>query len=158
MELSTVEEMETLAARIRIALNARDMTAFRSLIAEGAQWGEGGPDDERTCHNRDEIIATYKRLLAEGVRGTVTETTTGPGGVVCSLEVEWPDRSRNRRRPDDLPGVLGDQWAHYSDPGTRQPPARHRRNLKLTGRFPRATATWKHWPLACSLAGGAVPT
>jgi hypothetical protein len=99
MELSTVEAMETMAARIRIALNARDMTAFRSLIGEGAQWGEGGPDDERTCHNRNEIIATYKRLLAEGVRGTVTETTTGPGGVVCSLEVEWPDRSPNRRGP-----------------------------------------------------------
>jgi len=76
-----------MAAQIRIALNARDMTAFRSLIAEGAQWGEAGPDDERTCHNRNEIIATYKRLLAEGVRGTVTETSTGPAGVVCCTEV-----------------------------------------------------------------------
>jgi hypothetical protein len=91
--------METMAAQIRIALNARDMTAFRSLIAEGAQWGEAGPDDERTCHNRNEIISTYKRLLAEGVRGTVTDTTTGPGGVVCCMEVEWPDGAPNRRGP-----------------------------------------------------------
>jgi len=61
--------------------------------------GEGGPADERTCHNRNEIIATYKRLLAEGVRGTVTETTAGPGGVVCCMEVEWPEQSPNRRGP-----------------------------------------------------------
>ena len=98
-DLPIVEPMETMAAWIRIASNARDMTVFRSLIAEDARWGEGGPDDERTCQNRNEIIATYKRLLAEGVRGTVTETTTGPGGVVCSLEVEWPDRSPNWRGP-----------------------------------------------------------
>ena len=75
------------------------MTAFRSLIADGAKWGDGGPDDERTCHNRNEIIATYKRLLADGVRGTVTETATGPRGVVCTLDVEWPDGSPNRRGP-----------------------------------------------------------
>jgi hypothetical protein len=92
-------EMEAIAGEIRTALNARDMTAFGSLIAEGARWGDGGPDDERTCHNRSEIVATYQRLLADGVRGTVTETTTGPGGVACTLEVEWPERAANRRGP-----------------------------------------------------------
>jgi len=86
-----------MAARLRVALNARDMTEFRTLIAEGAVWGEGGPDDERTCHNRNEIIATYKRLLARGVRGTVTETTTGPRGVVCRTDIEWPEG--NERGP-----------------------------------------------------------
>lgn len=95
--LLTVEPMETMAAQIRIALNARDMTALGSLVAEGAQWGEGGPDDQRTCHNRNEIIATYTRLLANGVSGTVTETTVGPGGVVCCLEVEWPESGPNQR-------------------------------------------------------------
>ncbi len=83
-----------MAARLRVVLNARDMTAFRALIAEGARWGDGGPDDERTCQNRNEIIATYKRLLADGVRGTVTETTTGPRGVVCRMDIEWPEAHR----------------------------------------------------------------
>jgi hypothetical protein len=90
--------MDAIADQLRDALNTRDMTAFRALIAEGATWGDGGPDDERTCHNRNEIIATYKRLLASGVRGTVTETTTGPSGVACTLEVEWAD-SGDRRGP-----------------------------------------------------------
>jgi ketosteroid isomerase-like protein len=100
VDLPTADPMDTIAARIRNALNARDMDAFRALIAEDARWGEGGPDDARTCHNRNDIIATYKRLLHQGVRGTVTETTTGPGGVVCLVEIEWPDDAPNRRGPN----------------------------------------------------------
>jgi len=89
--------MDTMAARIRTALNARDMDAFRALIAEDARWGEGGPDDERTCQNRNDIISNYKRLLHQGVRGTVTETTTGPRGVACLIEIDWPEDAPNPR-------------------------------------------------------------
>ena len=89
--------METIAQRISDALNARDMTAFRSLIAEDARWGEGDLTDERTCRSRDEIIATYKRLLDQGVSGTVVETMTGPAGVACHVEIDWPDNAPNRR-------------------------------------------------------------
>jgi hypothetical protein len=99
VDLPIADAMATLAARLRHALNVRDMDAFRALIAEDARWGEGGPDDERTCQNRNDIIATYKRLLDQGVRGRVTETTTGPGGVVCLVEIEWPDDAPNRRGP-----------------------------------------------------------
>jgi hypothetical protein len=98
-ELAAVDSMKTIAARIRIALNTRDMDALRALVAEDARWGEGGPDDTRTCHNRNDIIATYKRLLDQGVRGTVTETTTGPGGVACLVELDWPDDASSRRGP-----------------------------------------------------------
>jgi hypothetical protein len=91
--------METLAVRVRDAINARDMGAFRALIADDARWGYGGPDDARTCQNRHEIIANYKRLLAEGMRGTVTETATGPRGLVCVVEMQWPDNASNERGP-----------------------------------------------------------
>ncbi len=91
--------MAELAEQIRAALNARDMDAFRGLIAEGARWGEGGPDDDRTCHDRNEIIATYERLLATGVRGTVVDATCGRRGIACTLEVEWPAAAANRRGP-----------------------------------------------------------
>jgi hypothetical protein len=99
LDLPIAEPMDTIAARIRNALNARDMDAFRSLIADDARWGEGDLDDERTCHNRNEIIATYKRLLDQGVRGTVTETRRGPGGVACLVEIDWPHDMPNRRGP-----------------------------------------------------------
>lgn len=88
-----------MAARIRTALNGRDIDALRALIAEDARWGEGGPDDERTCQDRNDIISTYKRSLHRGVRGTVTETATGPLGVVCLLEIDWPDDAPDRRGP-----------------------------------------------------------
>ncbi len=93
------DPMETLAQRIRDTLNGRDMTAFQSLIAEDATWGEGGIDDQRACHSRNDIIATYKRLLDQGVHGTVIETISGPAGVACHLEIEWPDNTLHRREP-----------------------------------------------------------
>jgi hypothetical protein len=82
--------METLATQLRTAFNARDVDTFRGLLAEDARWGED-PDAPNTCHNRAEIIAHIKQLLNEGVRASMTETTTGQRGVACLLEVEWPD-------------------------------------------------------------------
>ena len=82
--------MENFATQLRTAFNARDIETFRGLLAEDARWGED-PDAPNTCHNRAEIIAHVKRLLDEGVRASITETTTGPRGVACLLEVEWPD-------------------------------------------------------------------
>ncbi len=79
-----------MAAQIRDALNARDMTAFRALVAEDARWGEADLPDGRACFNRNDIIKTYKKLLNEGVTGTVVETITGPLGVVCQIEIDWP--------------------------------------------------------------------
>lgn len=80
-----------MASQLRDALNARDMTTFRSLIAEDARWGEADLPDGRACFNRNDIIKTYKRLLDEGVTGTVVETMTGPSGVVCQIEIDWPE-------------------------------------------------------------------
>jgi diacylglycerol kinase family enzyme len=32
------------------------------------------------------VVATFDRLLAEGVDGTVTEAVTGPNGVVTEIQ------------------------------------------------------------------------
>jgi hypothetical protein len=87
--------MEVIATRIRVSFNARDMDNFRALLAENAKWGDDS-DDPRACHSRGDIIANYKRLLDSGVRGNVVETATGPKGVACLLEVEWPDPATAR--------------------------------------------------------------
>jgi SnoaL-like domain len=81
---------EALARRLRTAFNARDIDALRSLLAEGATWGED-PNGESFCHDRNDIIRHLKQLLAEGVRATIVETTTGPRGIAAQVEVEWPD-------------------------------------------------------------------
>ncbi len=95
--VAVTDSMETIAQRICSALNARDMTAFRSLIAEDAKWGEGEIGDRRACRTRDDIIKTYKRLLDQGVRGTVVETITGSAGIACRVAIEWPDILPNPR-------------------------------------------------------------
>jgi hypothetical protein len=52
------------------------------MLAEGATWGED-PAGESFCHDRDAIIRNLKRLLAEGVRATIVDTTTGPRGIAA---------------------------------------------------------------------------
>src|SRR5262249_36124475 len=42
------------------------------------------------CPDRDDIIRRLKQLLAAGVRATIVQTTTGPGGIAALVEVEWP--------------------------------------------------------------------
>jgi hypothetical protein len=90
--------MDVIAARLRVAFNTRDMDTFRSLIDENARWGED-LDHARTCLNRDDIVRTFKRRLDEGVRGNVVETMTGPRGVACLVEIEWPDPGHRGRGP-----------------------------------------------------------
>ena len=90
---------DALATRLRTAFNVRDIDALRSLLAEGATWGED-PNGESFCHDRDDIIRNLKRLLADGVRATIVETTTGPRGIAALLEVEWPNP--DQARPDRI--------------------------------------------------------
>ena len=85
--------MDDLATRLQAAFNARDIDSLRSLLAEDATWGED-PDGDSFCHDRNDVIANVKRLLAEGVRATIVETITGPRGIAVRLHVDWPD-------PDD---------------------------------------------------------
>jgi SnoaL-like domain len=89
----------TLAEQLSTAFNARDIDTFCGLLAEDARWGED-PEAPNTCHNRAEIIANFKRLLNDGLRAWIVETTTGPRGVACLLEVEWPDAPE--ARPDRI--------------------------------------------------------
>ena len=61
--------MVPFAEQLRTAFNARDIDSFRTLLAEDARWES--PDAPNTCHNRAEIIATFKRLLDDGVRASI---------------------------------------------------------------------------------------
>jgi SnoaL-like domain len=90
------------ATQLQAAFNARDINAFRELLAGDVIWGDD-PDAPNTCHNRAEIIAHFKRVLSDGVRASIVDTTTGPRGIACLLEVEWPD-------PEDARSKGGLSW------------------------------------------------
>jgi hypothetical protein len=66
------------------------------------RWGDD--DNPNHCRTREEVVATFGRLLAEGVEGTVTETHVGRGGVALHLHVDWPE-------PGD--GRIADLWQSY---------------------------------------------
>ena len=87
--------MDALATQLRTAFNERDIDTLRALLAEDARWGDD-PESPTFCHNRNDIIAHVKRLLDEGVRPTIVETTTGLLGVACVLDVAWPDPEASR--------------------------------------------------------------
>jgi len=71
---------EDLAKGLQTAFNARDIDTLRSLLAEHATWGED-PESANFCHDRNAVVARVKRLLDEGVRATIVETTPGPLGL-----------------------------------------------------------------------------
>lgn len=87
--LPTREDLEGMAAQLRRALEARDLSAFEALLAEDARWGDD--DAPNKCRGRAEVIATFQRLIASGVTGEVADLKTGPAGVLCHLRIRWPD-------------------------------------------------------------------
>jgi hypothetical protein len=84
-----------LAAKLTTAFNARDNDALRSLVAEDATWGDD-PGGESFCHDRAGIVRHLEQLLAEGLRPTIVDTTTGPGGIAARFAVEWPGADEGR--------------------------------------------------------------
>jgi hypothetical protein len=66
------------------------------MLAEDATWGED-PDGDSFCHDRDDIIRNLKRLLAQGVRATIVDTTTGQRGIAAHVQVDWPDPDTARQ-------------------------------------------------------------
>ena len=80
---------DALAAQLQVAFNARDIDTLRSLLAEGATWGED-PEGASFCHDRAAIIRDVQQLFDQGVEATIVDTTTGPKGIAVRLHVEWP--------------------------------------------------------------------
>lgn len=86
--LPTREALDAVASRLRDAFESRDMTKFGALLAEDARWGEDGAPN--TCRSRTEVVATFQRLLHDGVGGDIADLKTGPAGILCRLRIHWP--------------------------------------------------------------------
>lgn len=81
-----------LAESLVQALANRDLGALGALLADDVRWGDD--DHPRCCRCRSDVVATFGRLLAEGVEATITEVLTGSRGVVCGFRVRWPEEVR----------------------------------------------------------------
>jgi len=81
--------MERLAGRVRDALAAADLEAYRDLLAPGVTWGPPGHDF--SCRDREQVIAWYARARAAGARARVTETTVSGDHILVGLAVTGRD-------------------------------------------------------------------
>ncbi len=96
--LPTSDALERMAAQLRSAFDARDMTTFGALLAEDAVWGDD--DAPNTCRSRAEVVATFQRLITDGVGGEVADLKTGPAGILCHLHIHWPEPGSRRGRDE----------------------------------------------------------
>lgn len=87
------EYADNLAERIREALNSSDLDAFGKLLGNNVRWGSD--DHPRACRNREDVIATFRRLMNEGAQGNVTELAKGEKGILCRLSITWPAPSEH---------------------------------------------------------------
>lgn len=86
--------MDQVAAHLESAFANKDLDALGRLLAPDARWGDD--DHPNKCRSRSDVVATFDRLLGEGVDGTVTEAVIGPNGVAVLLHVEWPNPGEGR--------------------------------------------------------------
>jgi ketosteroid isomerase-like protein len=87
-------DADSIAKQIRQAYDARNLDGLAPLLAADVTWGD--PGTARGCRNRSDVLATYSRLMSDGVDGEITELIQGPTGLLCGLTVHWPDETQGR--------------------------------------------------------------
>jgi ketosteroid isomerase-like protein len=84
-----IGDAASIAQQIRQAYSTRNLDALAPLLAEDVTWSD--PGTPRGCWNRSDVLATFSRLMADGVDGEITELSQGTTGMLCGLAVHWPD-------------------------------------------------------------------
>jgi len=79
---------------LQSAFANRDLAALGRLLASDARWGDD--DHPNKCRSRSDIVATFERMLGEGVDGRVSESVTGSKGIALKLHVRWPNPGEGR--------------------------------------------------------------
>ena len=85
---------EQIADQLREAFETKDLGTLGRLVAADARWGDD--DNPNRCRSRTDVVATFDRLLGEGVDGSIAERVVGPNGVAVLLHVEWPEPGEGR--------------------------------------------------------------
>jgi ketosteroid isomerase-like protein len=89
---------DVIAQQIQVAFATKNLDAFGDLLADDARWGDD--THPRRCRSRADVIATFSRVMTEGVDGEVAEVVVGRNAVMCRVEVRWPQPGDNRSGVD----------------------------------------------------------
>jgi ketosteroid isomerase-like protein len=88
------EPMETLAAQVRLALDAADLEAFEELLDPDVTWG--APDARRpTCRNRAQVLRWYQRGRESGVRAKVSDVVVVGQKLLVGLTVRGSESAQD---------------------------------------------------------------
>jgi ketosteroid isomerase-like protein len=78
---------DSIAERVRAALETADLDEFGELLSPDVQWG--APDDSNPpCQNRGQVLEWYRRGRAAGSRATVRELSVHGDTLLVGLSIE----------------------------------------------------------------------
>ena len=78
--------MDSLAIRVRYAMEAVDLDVMRELLAPDARWG-APEQDVPTCRSAPEILSWYELARENGVRAEITETRVVNTSILVGLKI-----------------------------------------------------------------------
>lgn len=81
-----IQDIEMLAARVRVAMETIDLTEMAELLAPDARWG-APEQDVPTCRSAKEILSWYEVARDNGVRADVTEVGVIGEHIVVGLKI-----------------------------------------------------------------------
>ncbi|MGA2527835.1 MAG: nuclear transport factor 2 family protein [Acidimicrobiales bacterium] len=90
-----LEPLEELARKVKLALQAADLSLFAEFLDPHVHWGPPG-DPSPPCQNRDQVIAWYERAKSSGMNAQVGAVTVVADRVLVELVVSGTDKARRR--------------------------------------------------------------
>jgi hypothetical protein len=89
--------METIAARVRLAMESADLRLMGELLASDARWG-APEQDVPTCRNAQQVLSWYEMARDNGVRADITEVAIIGQRIVIGLKVLPNPKEKKRSR------------------------------------------------------------
>jgi ketosteroid isomerase-like protein len=87
--------MDQLAAEVRKALAAEDVSAFAELLDPDVTWGAPGARNP-TCKNRNQVLSWYERAREGGIRGSVFDVEVLGDRLLVSMSVQGTEGAHER--------------------------------------------------------------
>ena len=87
--------IDEIAALVRNALAAEDLSAFSELLDPAVTWGAPGARNP-SCKNRDQVLAWYQRGRDAGVRGSVYDVEVLGDRLLVSMSMRGTENANER--------------------------------------------------------------
>jgi hypothetical protein len=85
----TSPALDHVAAQLRTAFEQHDLVLFGMLLADDVWWGE--ENEPQRCRGRADVLATFGRLVGQGVDTTVSDIVVGRLGILAIMQARWAD-------------------------------------------------------------------